>query len=364
MQVPLSELRLLQTETTSFGQWMTSWIDAESHTDRESSVALLQQEIHAYQGWVNAWLNAVNTPGGPSSIPLPPRISVTLPAGSSLVLSTSQISHITTSRPSIISSKPIQTTSVLKTGSVSPPVNHAVSTSIHNTGSVFPSVNHSVSLVLSSRASSPISFITSKTPVPSVVSLTPHPTQISTPPGAKPSQISGGPSGGPGPSGGFNAQSSQNLAVYYGQTGATGQFTLGDMCKNPNVDIVVLAFLTTFFGPGGFPSLNFGPACGGQTQEMKAAGATGLLYCPDLAAQITQCQSLGKKVLLSLGGSEATTAFPSDSQASEFATKLWNLFGSGTGISAGLRPFGQVKVDGFDVGKFSSTQPKRRLVNP
>lgn len=71
-----------------------------------------------------------------------------------------------------------------------------------------------------------------------------------------------------------------------------------------------------------------------------------------MASQITQCQSLGKKVLLSLGGSVATTAFSSDSQAAQFANQLWDLFGSGTGVDPGLRPFGQTKIDGFDVGKF------------
>jgi chitinase len=115
------------------------------------------------------------------------------------------------------------------------------------------------------------------------------------------------------------------------------------------VDIVILAFLTEFFGPGGFPKVNFGATCGGQTSEMNSAGASGLLHCPELASQISQCQSLGKKVLLSLGGALAVSAFPSEGQASEFATTLWNLFGAGTGVDPGLRPFGSVTLDGFDV---------------
>ena len=71
-----------------------------------------------------------------------------------------------------------------------------------------------------------------------------------------------------------------------------------------------------------------------------------------MASHISVCQSLGKKVLLSLGGSIAVSAFASDSQASEFATTLWDLFGAGTGVDPGLRPFGSVIIDGFDVGKF------------
>lgn len=82
---------------------------------------------------------------------------------------------------------------------------------------------------------------------------------------------------------------------------------------------------------------------------MNAVGATGLQSCPSLASEIKTCQSSGKKVLLSLGGSLATSAFSSDDQASKFATTLWNLFGAGTGTDAGLRPFGDVALDGFDV---------------
>ncbi len=122
------------------------------------------------------------------------------------------------------------------------------------------------------------------------------------------------------------------------------------MCQNDNVDIVILAFLTDFFGPGGFPVVNFGSACGGQTPQMQSHG-TKLLNCPDMASQIKQCQGLGKNVLLSLGGSLATSAFPDQSKATNFATQLWDLFGAGTGVDPGLRPFGDVRLDGFDVGK-------------
>lgn len=141
------------------------------------------------------------------------------------------------------------------------------------------------------------------------------------------------------------------MAVYYGQTPATAGVSVGEMCQNENVDIVVLAFLTDFYGPGGFPTVNFGAACSGHTPQMESAGATGLLSCPDMASQIKQCQGSGKKVLLSLGGSLATSAFPDDSKATEFANRLWDLFGAGTGVDAGLRPFGDVTIDGFDVGK-------------
>lgn len=147
----------------------------------------------------------------------------------------------------------------------------------------------------------------------------------------------------------FNAQSSSNLAVYYGQSPATDNYTLEQVCQDQNVDIVVLAFLTTFYGPGGQPSINFGPAEGGTpTLGAQKINATGLLDCPFLAKNITTCQSLGKKVMLSLGGATGVTNFTSDAQATSFASNLWNLFGGGM-TDSDMRPFGSVKIDGFDV---------------
>jgi len=150
----------------------------------------------------------------------------------------------------------------------------------------------------------------------------------------------------------FNADASDNVAVYFGQSDATGRTNLTRMCQDSNVDIVVLAFLVKFFGPGGYPSINFGAACGGQNPEMRAH-ASGLLDCGVLASQIATCQSLGKKVLLSLGGYVSTTSFQNDTQATKFAETLWDLFGAGTDLDPGLRPFGKVKIDGFDIGMFT-----------
>lgn len=149
--------------------------------------------------------------------------------------------------------------------------------------------------------------------------------------------------------GSFNAQSSSNLAVYYGQSPATDDFTLEQICQDDNVDLVVLAFVTTFFGPAGQPIINFGPATGGTpTLGAQKINATGLLDCPFLARNITTCQSLGKKVMLSLGGATGVTNFTSNAQATGFANNLWNLFGGGM-TSSDLRPFGNVTIDGFDV---------------
>jgi hypothetical protein len=151
----------------------------------------------------------------------------------------------------------------------------------------------------------------------------------------------------------FNAKSSNNVVVYYGQTPVTASSSVEAQSADPNIDIVILAFVISAADGGSYPGINFGAACGGQTPEM-VAQAPGLLSCPALAANISSCQSnYGKKVLLSVGGATSQISFPSSSDASSLADMLWNLFGPPGNIDAGLRPFGDVEVDGFDVGRYS-----------
>ena len=147
----------------------------------------------------------------------------------------------------------------------------------------------------------------------------------------------------------FNASADNNVAVYYGTTADTQIGELLALCQNPNVDIVILSFVYDFFTQGGYPSItNFGQACSGPNAA-QAATAPGLLDCTGLAPEISGCQSIGKKVLLSLGGYIANSSFSSLDQAQEFAVTLWNLFGAGTGDDPQLRPFESVIVDGFDI---------------
>ncbi|RDW82156.1 hypothetical protein BP6252_03268 [Coleophoma cylindrospora] len=147
----------------------------------------------------------------------------------------------------------------------------------------------------------------------------------------------------------FNAQSSENVAVYFGQTGATSLDSLSELCADPSVDIVILAFVIAQLDGGIYPQVNFGSACGGQTAAMKSE-APGLLSCPLLAAEITKCQSIyNKKVLLSIGGATSQISFTTPDEAIIFASILWELFGPVGKTSVNLRPFGNVSVDGFDI---------------
>ena len=65
---------------------------------------------------------------------------------------------------------------------------------------------------------------------------------------------------------------------------------------------------------------------------------------------------MGKKVLLSIGGATSTSSFTNDTQAQQFASTVWNLFGGGTEYDDQLRPFGSVVLDGFDVGELHRMQ--------
>ncbi|CZR53040.1 uncharacterized protein PAC_02918 [Phialocephala subalpina] len=148
----------------------------------------------------------------------------------------------------------------------------------------------------------------------------------------------------------FNPRSNSNVAVYYGQSPATSTTSLASQCADPSIDIVILAFVISQLSGGSkYPSINFGATCGGQTAIM-ASQAPGLLYCPDLAAQIKTCQSTyGKKVFLSVGGAASSISFTGVDQAKAFGDVLWDVFGPAGNVDAGLRPFGSVEVDGFDI---------------
>ncbi|KAJ2887111.1 Chitinase 2 [Coemansia aciculifera] len=134
----------------------------------------------------------------------------------------------------------------------------------------------------------------------------------------------------------FNVNCNSNYASYYGQNSARNQKTLGSYCADATEDVIVLAFMN------GFPNiiLNFANAC-----ETTFEGSS-LLHCPNIAADIKFCQSKGKAVVLSMGGAAGSYGFSSDSQASQFADTMWNMFFKGT---AAQRPFDDAVIDGIDL---------------
>jgi len=80
---------------------------------------------------------------------------------------------------------------------------------------------------------------------------------------------------------------------------------LSHFCKDSSIDIIPISFLNVFpnQGESGYPGTNFGNQCGGSTSTTPSGDHTQLLSdCSLIGPDIKLCQSMGKKILLSLGG--------------------------------------------------------------
>ncbi|CAM0136990.1 Chitinase 2 [Umbelopsis sp. WA50703] len=140
----------------------------------------------------------------------------------------------------------------------------------------------------------------------------------------------------------FDATCNGNYALYWGQDSSNNQQSLASYCQDSTVDIIILAFLYTFYGTGNEPEIDFANEDGGCSYF----SGTSLYHCPSIGADIKTCQSKGKKIILSLGGAVGSYGFTSDSAAQSYADEIWGLFGNGNGS---LRPFDTAVVDGFDL---------------
>ena len=303
--VSVSDVQVLKQETAAFRGWIQTWLSANPN-DSPASITEFKQEYQAFDDFLCSWFNATID----KTAPIPSTLPSNIPIGQGEA------------------PPPYPTTGAA--GSPSFPTGPTGSK-----GGVFAPISTGGDFVPSGI---PTTTVAPKVGPTAPVSPKVGPTAPVSPPSK---------------GGKFNPDAKDNVVVYYGQSKATKGITLGDMCSNKAVDVVILSFLNKFSDAKGFPTVNFGAACGGgQTQDMKDAGATGLLSCPELEKDIISCQAAGKKVMLSLGGAEAESAFTDDAEATKFATTLWDLFGAGTGAKAGLRPFGKAVIDGFDIGRF------------
>ena len=121
------------------------------------------------------------------------------------------------------------------------------------------------------------------------------------------------------------------IAIYWGQNGFEGR--LNETCATKRYRYVNLAFLN-IFGEGRAPSLNLAGHC-----DPPSGG------CVGLSSEIKYCQSLGIKVLLSLGGGVGNYSFSSKDDARNFAKYLWDHY---LGGHADFRPLGNAPLDGID----------------
>ncbi|OCH89688.1 glycoside hydrolase [Obba rivulosa] len=147
----------------------------------------------------------------------------------------------------------------------------------------------------------------------------------------------------------FDLTKNDNLAVYWGQDGAGNQQNLAYYCQDDTIDMIPLAFLYQFTGPGNEPVIDFSNICGAGTNPFPG---TDLSNCQFMADDIQTCQAKGKAVTISLGGATGQVGFASDDAAEALADQVWNLF---LGGSSSMRPFGDAVLDGVDLDIESGT---------
>ncbi|KAM0486158.1 hypothetical protein ACHAPX_000860 [Trichoderma viride] len=144
---------------------------------------------------------------------------------------------------------------------------------------------------------------------------------------------------------GWNVNSKQNIAVYWGQNSANQQSTqqrLSTYCSDANINVIDIAFLNGITPP----MTNFANA-GDRCTPF--SDNPWLLSCPEIEADIKTCQANGKTIILSLGGDSYTQGGWSSASAAQAAAKqVWAMFGPVQSGSSAERPFGSAIVDGFD----------------
>ncbi|KAF3907932.1 Endochitinase [Orbilia brochopaga] len=157
---------------------------------------------------------------------------------------------------------------------------------------------------------------------------------------------------------GWSPLSNSMTAVYWGQNGAAAsnpnmQKDLFSTCNDTNVDIVIVSFVTAFKGKANYPIINLSNQCGGNfplAEDPTKKTMTDILNCPDVGTKIKQCQAIGKKILLSLGGATYTGPGWADAgSARSSANEIWAMFGPYKNPPFKYRPFGSAVVDGFDL---------------
>lgn len=122
-----------------------------------------------------------------------------------------------------------------------------------------------------------------------------------------------------------------DLVTYWGQNGNEG--TLAQACQTGLYNTVILSFLS-IFGEGQQPQLNLAGHCDATSGS-----------CTSLSADINTCQSMGIKVLLSIGGGAGSYDLTSADDASSVATYLWDNY---LGGQSDARPLGSAVLDGID----------------
>ncbi|KAL7621316.1 Chitinase 2 [Parahypoxylon ruwenzoriense] len=166
------------------------------------------------------------------------------------------------------------------------------------------------------------------------------------------------------------------LNTYWGQAGDSS-YGLGQYCDSESIDYITLGFVNNSPENGngtGYPGTNFAAHCAADVYVKDGRNSKLLSGCSFIKDDIKYCQSLGKKVLLSIGGVYSTSnnySISSVQNGLEFADFLYNAFGPFKEGYDGPRPFDRSAtdhtcLDGFDFDieyTFDDQQPYISIVN-
>ncbi|RDX56990.1 glycoside hydrolase [Lentinus brumalis] len=136
----------------------------------------------------------------------------------------------------------------------------------------------------------------------------------------------------------FDMSRPDNVAMYWGQK-SKSSVPLAELCKNPNVNIVPIGFVSNYFPDNSSMKFNMADNCDAEH-----------FACQALEPDIESCQQQGKIMLISLGGGDQPTPwqFADKGQAEAFAKLLYNSFLGGNDPKV-TRPFGKAVLDGIDI---------------
>jgi len=131
----------------------------------------------------------------------------------------------------------------------------------------------------------------------------------------------------------INSITSKLVAIYWGQGAGGNEKNLREYCTDKSIDIIIITYLSLFDGRTA-PKLGIKTQCTSQ-------------WCVEIGGDIRFCQSQGKKVILSLGGSPTGRyVISSEDIAEQFANQIYTMF---IDKSNSIQPLGEVSLDGIDL---------------
>lgn len=159
------------------------------------------------------------------------------------------------------------------------------------------------------------------------------------------------------------------------------QLSLIEYCRHTPADIIAVGFINTFPSAGnGYVGVDHGNACWGEGSYYPGPGYNGIKNpaqdllpsrCPRVQDSIPECQKIGKKILLSIGGAAPTWnpktnkrdktykgQLKSAADGEYMANFLWKAYGPLDPTYTGVRPLDRghnnataglkIDIDGFD----------------